>query len=48
MCYIDSKKAFDRVIHALLMEVLSHNEIDAKDLKLIRNLNWQQTAIQRI
>ena len=26
------------------MEVLSHNEIDAKDLKLIRNLYWQQTA----
>ena len=44
MCYIDYKKAFDRVIHALLMEVLSHNEIDAKDLKLIRNLYWQQTA----
>ena len=44
MCYIDYKKAFDRVYHALLMEVLSHNEIDEKDLKLIRNLYWQQTA----
>ena len=44
MCYIDYKKAFDRVYHALLMEVLSHNEIDAKDLKLIMNLYWQQTA----
>ena len=44
MCYIDYKKAFDRVYHALLMEVLSRNEIDEKDLKLIRNLYWQQTA----
>ena len=44
VCYIDYKKAFDRVYHALLMEVLSHNEIDEKDLKLIRNLYWQQTA----
>ena len=40
MCYIDNKKAFDRVYHALLIEVLSHNEIDAKDLKLIMNLYW--------
>ena len=44
VCYIDYKKAFDRVYHALLMEILSHNEIDEKDLKLIRNLYWQQTA----
>ena len=44
VCYIDYKKAFDRVYHTLLMEVLSHNEIDAKDVRLIMNLYWQQTA----
>ena len=44
VCYIDYKKAFDRVYYVLLMEILSHNEVDEKDLKLIRNLYWQQTA----
>ena len=44
VCYIDYKKAFDRVYHALLMEILSMNEIDGKDLKLIMNLYWKQTA----
>ena len=44
ICFIDYKKAFDRVYHAMLLEILKKFEIDGKDLKLIMNLYWQQTA----
>ena len=44
ICYIDYKKAFDRVFHAMMVEDLKKLEIDGKDLNLIKNLYWQQTA----
>jgi hypothetical protein len=44
VCFIDYKKAFDRVFHAKLIEALKRLEIDGKDLNLITNLYWQQTA----
>ena len=44
ICFIDYKKAFDRVYHAKLLETLKKLEIDGKDLNLIMNLYWQQTA----
>ena len=44
ICFIDYKKAFDRVFHVKLIESLKQLEIDGKDLTLIKNLYWNQTA----
>ena len=44
VCFIDYEKAFDRVYHQNLMEILKAQEIDGKDLKLLQNLYWQQMA----
>ena len=44
ICFIDYKKAFDRVYHDKLIESLKDTEIDGKDLILIKNLYWNQTA----
>ena len=44
ICFIDYKKAFDRVYHEKLIEALKDIEIDGKDLTLIKNLYWNQTA----
>ncbi|KAL1447016.1 hypothetical protein WDU94_015647 [Cyamophila willieti] len=47
-CLIDYKKAFDRVRHEQMMEILKRTGIDGKDLKIIANLYWNQSAILRI
>ena len=44
---IDSK-AFDRVRHEKLFNILEHLDIDGKDLRVIRNLYWDQSAAVRI
>ena len=44
VCFIDYKKAFDRVYHLKLVNALKKLEIDGRDLNLIKNLYWQQTA----
>ena len=36
--------ASDRVRHEPLMQCLSDIGVDGKDIKIIRNLYWQQTA----
>uniref|UniRef100_A0A8D8PQH9 Craniofacial development protein 2 n=1 Tax=Cacopsylla melanoneura TaxID=428564 RepID=A0A8D8PQH9_9HEMI len=43
-CFIDYKKAFDRVQHVKMIEVLQKTGIDAKDLRIIRYLYWNQVA----
>ena len=43
-CFIDYEKAFDRVFHSVLMEMLSGVNIDSKDRRIIQNLYWKQTA----
>ena len=48
MCFIDYSKAFDKVQHVKLMEMLESINLDGKDLQLIRNLYWEQTACIRI
>ena len=48
ICYIDYVKAFDCVKHDKLMELLENVEIDGKDLRLIRNLYYNQKAAIRI
>ena len=43
ICFIDYEKAFDRVFHHKLMEVLDNSEIiDGKNRRIIQNLYWQQ------
>ena len=48
LCFIDYSKAFDRVKHKELMQMLSELDIDGKDLRLIRNLYWDQKAAIKI
>ena len=47
LCFIDSK-AFDKVRHEKLFNILEHLDIDGKDLRVIRNLYWDQSAAVRI
>ena len=44
VCFIDYKKAFDRVYHHIIMEVLKKHGVDDKDRRIIQNLYYQQTA----
>jgi len=48
LCFIDCSKAFDNVKHEKLLEMLEDIQIDGKDLRIIRNLYWKQTAAIRI
>ena len=48
LCFIDYAKAFDRVKHNELLGILSGFDIDGKDLHIIRNLYWDQTAATRL
>lgn len=44
ICFIDYQKAFDRVKHQKLIKILRKIGIDDKDLRIIENLYWNQTA----
>lgn len=48
ICFIDYEKAFDRVRHADLMEMLENINIDDRDRKLIKDLYWSQKASVRV
>ncbi|GFN87583.1 endonuclease-reverse transcriptase [Plakobranchus ocellatus] len=48
LCLIDYSKAFDKVRHVELFRMLEKLDIDGKDLRVIRNLYWDQTASVRI
>jgi hypothetical protein len=48
LCFIDYQKAFDNVKHEELFEALGEIDLDGKDLRLLRNLYWKQTAAIRI
>ncbi|GFO26963.1 RNA-directed DNA polymerase from mobile element jockey-like [Plakobranchus ocellatus] len=48
LCFIDYSKAFAKVRHAELFRMLEKLDIDGKDLRVIRNLYWDQTASVRI
>ena len=48
LCFIDYSKAFDRVRHKELIQILMELDIDGKDLRLIRNLYCDQKAAIRI
>lgn len=48
ICFIDFEKAFDRVQHEKLIEILQRKNIDTRDIRLIANLYWGQTARVRL
>ncbi|KAK3769432.1 hypothetical protein RRG08_066439 [Elysia crispata] len=48
ICFIDYSKAFDKVKHEKLFEILNQQDIDGKDLRVLRNLYWDQTAAVRV
>jgi len=48
ICFIDYAKAFDKVQHVTLFQVLQELDVNGKDLELIKNLYWQQQASVRI
>lgn len=48
LCFIDYEKAFDKVRHEKLIEILQKIGIDGKDLQFITILYWNQQAKIRI
>lgn len=47
-CFIDFEKAFDTVKHDTLVQILERTGLDYKDIRLIKNLYWNQTAQVRV
>lgn len=47
-CFIDYQKAFDRVKHQRIAEILENIGLDDKDLRIIVNLYWNQSASVRL
>lgn len=48
LCAIDFEKAFDRVHHNKMLEILKASGIDDKDIRIIGNLYWHQRAAVKI
>ena len=48
VCFIDYTKAFDKLRHEEIMSILDSLNIDGKDLRIVRNIYWEQTAAMRI
>jgi hypothetical protein len=48
ICFIDYEKAFDNVKHELMIKYLQELGLDAKDIRIIANLYWNQTATVRL
>ena len=47
VCFVDYTKAFDKVQHELF-HLLEGLDLDGKDLRVLRNLYWEQTACMRV
>ncbi|KAL0893269.1 hypothetical protein ABMA27_014867 [Loxostege sticticalis] len=48
ICFIDYEKAFDRVQHTKLIEVLMSKGLDSRDIRIIKNLYWHQKAAVKV
>ncbi|GFO08467.1 endonuclease-reverse transcriptase [Plakobranchus ocellatus] len=48
LCFIDYTKAFDRVRHDEIIKQLTQLKIDGKDLRIIKNMYWDQKAAMRV
>ena len=46
--FIDYTKAFDKVKHEQRINMLDSLDIDGKDLRVVRNIYWEQTAAIKI
>lgn len=44
LCFLDYNKAFDTVRHEKLLSILNDLNLDNRDIRLIRNLYWNQKA----
>lgn len=47
LCFIDYTKALDTIQHEHLIKLLQNLHVDGKDLRIIKNLYWEQTACIR-
>lgn len=48
ICFVDYEKAFDKVRHSKLIEILQKLDINQKDLRCIQKLYWEQKAVIRV
>ncbi|RUS72309.1 hypothetical protein EGW08_019932 [Elysia chlorotica] len=48
LCFIDYSNAFDKVKHLELFKIQDQLNFDGKDLRILRNLYWEQVAEIRI
>ena len=48
MCFVDFKKAFDRMRHKLLIDRLGRIGADEADVRLMTNLYWEQKAVVKV
>ena len=48
LCFIYYTKAFDRVQHMEIIKQLQKLHVDGKDLRIIKNIYWEQTATVKI
>ena len=48
VCFIDYTEAFDRVRHEEIITILEQLNIDGKDLRIIKNICWEQKAAVRV
>ncbi len=48
LCFIDYTKAFDTIKHENIIHLLREHMIDGKDLRIIKNMYWEQSANIRI
>lgn len=44
MCFVEYEKAFDRVQHEKLINILRRTDVDEKDIRCIGKLYWHQSA----
>ena len=48
VCFLDYSKAFDTIKHEILLEIVQSMDIYGKDIRLLRNLYWDQTAAVKV
>ena len=48
VCIVDYERAFDKVRHQDLFEILEEIGVDGKDLRLMKNLYWNQRVGVRV
>lgn len=48
VCFIDFQKVFDKVRHHKLVEIIREKDVDSLDIRIIKNLYWNQRPTARI